>query len=710
MKIYSMTATFGKLENETLTLAPGLNVIHAPNEWGKSTWCAFLVAMLYGVETKERSTASALAVKEHYAPWSGSPMAGSISLCWQGRDITIQRSTKKRIPMGEFRAFETHTGLEVAELTGDNCGQKLLGVEKSVFLRSGFLRGSDLPLTDDAALRSRLNALVTTGDDSGTAEKLGAQLKELKNRCRSNKSNGLLPVALQQQADLTGKLQEVRALQQQSGEIQTRLEQTVQEQKALRNHQATLSYEESLSHSRKLDTAKAELQATADRLQQQEQICAQLPDAQTVAADTARLEQLQSQQRQLYQQMSLLPPEPQAPETPPVFQGMTLETALHMAQADARVYEENSKPHTFPWYYLLLPIPGLIACFFTHPAGIALTVAMLLVCAVLLRSHFVNEGRRKDTVTALQDKYAPLLPAQWVAAAISCGEGQKQYAAALADSRNRRELIQSQLTELTCQLTAVTGDRPLEAYIRHLQAIRQQHQSLAAIKNQYLNAQQLVLALSDDRKLPEPPGEPDALTYTREQTRSMLEALSATQQRLQLTMGTCQGRMEALGQEPTLLRELTEVNERIDSLEKFYAALELAQQTLVQASQQLQRRFAPRITQQAQTILARLTDGRYDRLLLTQALDLEAAAQGETVLCSTLWRSEGTADQLYLALRLAVAQELTPEAPLILDDALVRFDDKRLGNALDILKEAAGQKQVILFTCQTRERRYTEKE
>ena len=40
MKIYSMTATFGKLSHETLTFKPGLNVIEAPNEWGKSTWCA----------------------------------------------------------------------------------------------------------------------------------------------------------------------------------------------------------------------------------------------------------------------------------------------------------------------------------------------------------------------------------------------------------------------------------------------------------------------------------------------------------------------------------------------------------------------------------------------------------------------------------------------------------------------------------------------
>lgn len=51
MRINKMTASFGKLENESLSLHPGLNVIYAPNESGKSTWCAFIRAMLYGVDT-----------------------------------------------------------------------------------------------------------------------------------------------------------------------------------------------------------------------------------------------------------------------------------------------------------------------------------------------------------------------------------------------------------------------------------------------------------------------------------------------------------------------------------------------------------------------------------------------------------------------------------------------------------------------------------
>ena len=79
-------------------------------------------------------------------------------------------------------------------------------------------------------------------------------------------------------------------------------------------------------------------------------------------------------------------------------------------------------------------------------------------------------------------------------------------------------------------------------------------------------------------------------------------------------------------------------------------------------------------------------------------------SRGNPTVEAEVWLADGTIDQLYLALRLAVAEELTPEAPLVLDDALVRFDDGRMAQALKILKEMAKNKQVICFTCQNREK------
>ena len=236
MKIHSMTATFGKLENQTLTLQPGLNILQAPNEWGKSTWCAFLAVMLYGLDTREKTTKNNLAVKERYAPWSGAPMAGRIDLEWNGQDISIERWSKGRTPMGEFRAYETASGLAVPELTASNCGQTLLGVERSVFLRAGYLRLTDLPVTEDEPLRRRLNALVTTGDDSGEADLLAQKLKDLKNKCRSNRANGLIPQAEMEKAALEDKLADLRAARAQQIATQQRQKELEAQIAGLENH------------------------------------------------------------------------------------------------------------------------------------------------------------------------------------------------------------------------------------------------------------------------------------------------------------------------------------------------------------------------------------------------------------------------------------------------------------------------------------------
>ena len=166
--------------------------------------------------------------------------------------------------------------------------------------------------------------------------------------------------------------------------------------------------------------------------------------------------------------------------------------------------------------------------------------------------------------------------------------------------------------------------------------------------------------------------------------------------------------MEALGSADALRQQLEKVEGRIAELEKVFGAVVLAQQTLDKAKLELQRRFAPRISVRAQELFSELTGGRYQRISLGEDLTVSTAAEGEDTLRGSLWRSDGTADQLYLALRLAVAEELTLEAPLVLDDAFVRFDEDRLRNILNILNHTGESKQVILFTCQNRERNIME--
>jgi DNA repair exonuclease SbcCD ATPase subunit len=164
--IKRMSATFGTLQNEELRLGPGLNVIHAPNESGKSTWCAFLKAMLYGIDSTQRERSGQKPDKVKYAPWSGASMEGVMELESEGRNITLRRSTRNAAaPMRQFSATYTGTGEAVPWLDAGNVGERLVGVPLGVYERSAFIRQSALSMDNSPELEKRIVAMVTTGEE-----------------------------------------------------------------------------------------------------------------------------------------------------------------------------------------------------------------------------------------------------------------------------------------------------------------------------------------------------------------------------------------------------------------------------------------------------------------------------------------------------------------------------------------------------------------
>ena len=611
MKILSMTATFGKLDNETLDLSRSLNVLCAPNEWGKSTWCAFLTAMLYGIDTRERSRGENLAEKEKYLPWSGKPMEGTLRILHQGRDITIQRRSRGRVPMGDFLAWETQTGLAVRELTGENCGQVLLGVEKSVFLRTGFLRFSDLPVKADEALRRRLNALVTTGDETGDGERLAAKLRELKNRCRHNRT-GLIPEC---QADIRAaqeQLWEVQSLSKQEAALSQELERREQELAALSNHRSALDWK--LLAEARADARTASMLETA------------LMEKYTDNPDRAVVEAKIRQGEQLLKEVELSLAEPPAGSI-----GVRLTAILALVLVVCGLILEG---HGLLW----------------HCVGLALV--SLFVCGILAGRQKRKVLWHKIETTRLQGKRDELINfvASW----------------------------KSQLRVLDELDRARDNTARTQSHLRSLQAL---------------------VRLTDKP-------EEDTLTLSREDTIAAIADLTRLIGQDRVRLAQLRGRMEDLPDEDQLQRRMSMGRRRLAELERTNLAITYAQSALETAMQELQRRFAPDITRRAEYYLSRLTGGIYDRILIDDELNVLAARSSESTLRTAAWRSEGTGDQIYLALRLAVWEAMTPEAPLVLDDAFLRFDNERLGYAMGLLRELSPRHQILLFTCQEREKTY----
>jgi len=702
VKILSMTATFGKLAQQTLTLEPGLNIIEAPNEWGKSTWCAFLMAMLYGIDTASRTKTGFLADKEHYAPWSGAPMSGRMDILWNGREITIERQNKGRTPFGEVKAFETHTGVSVPELCVAMPGQVLLGVERSVYSRAGFLRLSEMPVTEDDSLRRRLNELVTTGDESGASDDLAQKLRDLKNKCRFNKK-GLLPEAEAKQTQIQQKLQQLESLKYQISSIAERQKSLEEENHLLENHKQALLYGEQLQYSQKLSLAQANRDSAAQNLTAAEQACQNLPQQDQIQRNLNRLQQLRDTRDALHTKAQLLPPLPQMPESADAFRGRNAEQAVADAKLDTEALQQlkNNKRNLLP--YILggvLAVVGIFLLIVSQmiPAGVCLLAGVL--CLVL---GAAKQKKLQQQITTLLEKYRGIPEDRWEQAAQAYAADQQGYNRSLTDRQQLLAELNRQLEENTRQIGVITGGESLSQFEENCRNHLRSYELLQEKQRILQQAEEVLQTLSGAGKQVQPPQFEDTLTLSAQQTQSRLAENAYERQQLHQKLGQCQGQMDTLGQEETLLKESQQVQTRIAQLERYYRALTVAQETLQQATQELQRRFAPRISQRAQALFASLTGQRYQRLSLCQDFSVEAGAEGENTLRGTLWRSDGTVDQLYLALRLAVAEELTPNAPLVLDDALVRFDDVRLAAALGILREEAEEKQVILFTCQSRE-------
>ena len=698
MKILSMNATFGKLSNSTLQLNPELNIIHAPNEWGKSTWCAFIEAMLYGIETSSRSKTGFLADKEHYAPWSGAPMSGRMDIEWNGKKITIERKNKGRTPFGEIKVYETETGLALPELSVNNCGEILLGVERSVFARAGFLKQSQMPVTEDDKLRRRLNELVTTGDESGESELLAQKLRDLKNRCRFNKK-GLLPELEAQQAVVEQKLTQLTQLKEQVKSIEMRQAQIKEENRLLENHLAALSYQENLAYTQRLAAAQVAKDAAELQLQTAKQACEKLPSPEKLQEDLFTLRKLRDQREALT--LETVSQKPETPYTSTLFQGKDPAIAVQDAKADTQTMELLGKKRS-PLLYIfggILLLAGVGIFFLSKLPGII--AALGGIALIVLQA--VKSKKLQCRIQAIMQKYPGLPVERWIPEAEAYQAAQERYNRSLSAHEQTLTDFNRRKEENAAAFAALTGNRSAGEFEQFCFDAQNQYRALQTAEDKYHQAEHLLQALTANQKEVSAPTFPDEMTLSAQDTQRQLMDHRAEEQSLRQRLGICQGQMEALGQEQTLQEQRNAMALRHEKLETHYAALTFAMETLENASRELQRRFAPRISQRAQDIFSRLTGGRYKKLALCQDLSLETAAEDENTLRGSLWRSDGTVDQLYLALRLAVAEELTPNAPLILDDALVRFDDTRLASAMQILKEESQAKQVIVFTCQSRE-------
>ena len=383
MKIRKCTASFGKLENESLSFRDGLNVIYAPNESGKSTWCAFIMAMLYGIDSSERTRAGYLPDKLRYAPWSGAPMEGTMDLEADRCDITITRSTKgKNAPMQEFSAVYTGTNVPVKGMTGSNAGEMLTGVSKDVFRRSAFIAQGNVGVTGSPELEKRISSIVTTGEESCSWSEADERLRAWQRRRRYNRK-GLLP-------ELEGRMDETqRRLEEMSSSVQDaeELDQRLREKQA-----QCEDLEKQMAESRKRQRREALERLSRSKSQMEE----------SSARHDRALETLSDLREQLRQDRFGL-------REPDGLEAEAAEDLETLASLRSRAGQKSSPI----WTVLLVALAMLAAALYGTYQHVALIVAAAVLCVAALyflfrysREHRAREDAREAQKRILEKYHA----------------------------------------------------------------------------------------------------------------------------------------------------------------------------------------------------------------------------------------------------------------------------------------------------------------
>lgn len=186
--------------------------------------------------------------------------------------------------------------------------------------------------------------------------------------------------------------------------------------------------------------------------------------------------------------------------------------------------------------------------------------------------------------------------------------------------------------------------------------------------------------------------------------RGSQESWAELQQRVGKLRGEVE-RMDASDEAARVQQEQQNLLATIRRQANRFAELKIAEESLRLAIEHYRQHNEGPVLSRASRFFSRMTGGEYESLQIEfddkDQPKLVGVRQNRQSSVVANLMSDGTADALYLSLRLAsleVHLDTHHPIPLIVDDCLIQFDDDRSAAALGILSDMATRTQVILFT------------
>lgn len=689
MKINKIQITaFGKLKNFELVVSDNLNLVYGDNEAGKSTVMAFVKMALYGSTVRGNGLDNP---RIKYLPFDGTAMGGVLYFSQDRINYRLECKFGGTPAKDKISLFNDDTGEALNLGTGRTVGEHFFDLSGATFESTAFIQ-SIVPKGGADEIVKHLSA-AGNADDGASPELVKKRLAAAKDSQFTKRHVGagdkLADRIDRLKSDLIAEKERARILENLKATIREnedeieRQSQRKQQLAAIANMASNLRRRDQLKEFIEICKIKNELKAQCRGIDKEfinscnKKLwdCEKLESNAKNAAVNADIAMAKAGVESREQADLLL---------------KKIQNDLHRLDVTVAAPKKHSR-------YGLLTV-GLIIIVLSIAFGILLSPyafplsAVGLIIAAL--SLINNKKSAQHNINSQQDKANLQLVLQKAQTALTSMDlrdaAQKEY-------DDVAENFLCDIKKLDENATVSTAKQTLDRFDKLLTALQDKTSSFSALSQALdVSYQQAVTELS---AMPESEVTEEQILYAKTELSTidhtlteLIKSIAALNEKLN-SSGPHRGAAE-------IEREIADMEKKLSARKLFADAADLANEILADAYSELRQSFGPQLNQKTAELFCKLTGGKYNQVKVAHGLTLTAGEQGSFNLIDTDYLSAGTADQAYIALRLAFASLIAGGSlPVLLDDAFLQFDAKREAEAFALLSELSGSQQFIFFTC-----------
>lgn len=688
MKIKNIKVNaYGNIENKDINLEEGINIIHGANESGKSTLLNYIISIFYGISRNKDG--KALSDYEKYKPWNSNEFSGRISYKLEnGEKYEIFRDFNKKNPkIYNDKLEDISDRFETDKKDGSKFFIEQTGIDKQMYLSTVVSTQEEVRLDEknQNMLIQKIANLAGTGEDNVSYKKALIKLQEkIRDEIGTNKTSQ----------------KPVNRIEKEIVEINNKIVET--EKYRNRKYEIDAEKEQILSELKELEQQKQILQELQNSMKSEEETKNRLEIREKNRKDNiAKINELTNQKNTINAESERV--QSAKNHLQDIIKGHKeniekLNSEIEKIANEKEETQEKEKPSIlFIVITVVLAIALICSIILIKNYIVSGILGVALIANIVF--YVINKNKQKVNKAKLREKI----------------NQEKQY---------KREKLENQKQQIIANVN--TTEKELE---KQEEEEKQVNSELSMLKGQIIllekNNEKITEEIEQDNKaIKEESNKNKQQIIEKYKDKNINDLLYINDyqnyiSKIEETINNNRIRIKGLEIEyNTIVPQLDEMvvleekreadKEKLAELREKESIINIAIENLMDAYEEMKTTITPKFTKNLSESIQKISSNKYNKVTINDENGMIIENnRGEYVEAIKL--STGTIDQLYLALRLSMIDELSKEnLPIILDESFAYSDNNRLKNMLQYLTSDLNNHQTIIFTCTDREQKMLE--